>query len=120
MKYLTESRTTLVFEMPLGEVVTDFFDEMKSRTKGYASMEYSMIGCASRHAAVTLCNSGAVGDRGCHFRMMSASPWISHIRSSFRSIHRTLGWLGACSPGHRSGRGVRTTLVGLSDSDSVA
>jgi GTP-binding protein LepA len=51
MKYLTESRTTLVFEMPLGEVVTDFFDEMKSRTKGYASMEYSMIGCASRHAS---------------------------------------------------------------------
>jgi GTP-binding protein LepA len=50
MKYLTESRTTLVFEMPLGEVVTDFFDEMKSRTKGYASMEYSMIGCASHHA----------------------------------------------------------------------
>ena len=46
MKYLTESRTTLVFEMPLGEVVTDFFDEMKGRTKGYASMEYSMIGCA--------------------------------------------------------------------------
>jgi GTP-binding protein LepA len=44
MKYLTESRTTLVFEMPLGEVVTDFFDEMKSRTRGYASMEYSLIG----------------------------------------------------------------------------
>ena len=44
MKYLTESRTTLVFEMPLGEVVTDFFDEMKSRSKGYASMQYESIG----------------------------------------------------------------------------
>ncbi len=44
MKYLTPERTTLVYEMPLAEVVTDFFDQMKSRTKGYASMEYQLIG----------------------------------------------------------------------------
>lgn len=37
-------RTTLVYEMPLAELVTDFFDHLKSRSKGYASMEYSMIG----------------------------------------------------------------------------
>jgi len=44
MKYLTPERTTLIYEMPLAEVVTDFFDQMKSRTKGYASMEYQFIG----------------------------------------------------------------------------
>lgn len=44
MKYLTDSRTTLVFEIPLAEVVTDFFDELKSRSKGYASMDYDIIG----------------------------------------------------------------------------
>jgi elongation factor 4 len=44
MKYLNQSRTTLVYELPLAEVVTDFFDQMKSRTKGYASMEYQLIG----------------------------------------------------------------------------
>jgi GTP-binding protein LepA len=44
MKYLTQERTTLVYELPLAEVVTDFFDQMKSRTKGYASMEYQWIG----------------------------------------------------------------------------
>jgi len=44
MKYLTALRTSLVYEMPLAEVVSDYFDEMKSRTKGYASMEYSLIG----------------------------------------------------------------------------
>jgi GTP-binding protein LepA len=44
MKYLTEERTTLIYEIPLAEVVTDFFDQMKSRTKGYASMEYQFIG----------------------------------------------------------------------------
>lgn len=44
MKYLAQSRTTLIYELPLAEVVTDFFDQMKSRSKGYASMEYHLIG----------------------------------------------------------------------------
>ncbi len=44
MKYLTPGRTTLIYEMPLAEVVTDFFDLMKSRSRGYASMEYQLIG----------------------------------------------------------------------------
>ncbi|MBS0015142.1 MAG: translation elongation factor 4 [Arthrospira sp. SH-MAG29] len=44
MKYLTMGRTTLVYEVPLAEVVTDFFDQMKSRSRGYASMEYHFIG----------------------------------------------------------------------------
>jgi len=44
MKYITTDRVTLHYEMPLAEVVTDFFDQMKSRTKGYASMEYQLIG----------------------------------------------------------------------------
>ncbi len=44
MKYLTPGRTTLIYEVPLAEVVTDFFDQMKSRSRGYASMEYSLIG----------------------------------------------------------------------------
>ena len=44
MKYLTPGRTTLVYELPLAEVVTDFFDQMKSRSRGYASMEYQLIG----------------------------------------------------------------------------
>jgi len=44
MKYLTLGRTTLVYEIPLAEVVTDFFDQMKSRSRGYASMEYHFVG----------------------------------------------------------------------------
>ncbi len=44
MKYITRDRATLIYEMPLAEIVTDFFDQMKSRSKGYASMEYHLIG----------------------------------------------------------------------------
>ncbi|NER48719.1 MAG: elongation factor 4 [Symploca sp. SIO1A3] len=44
MKYLTQGRTTVVYELPLAEVVTDFFDQLKSRSRGYASMEYHIIG----------------------------------------------------------------------------
>ncbi len=44
MRYLTKGRTTLVYELPLAEVVTDFFDQLKSRTRGYASMDYQLIG----------------------------------------------------------------------------
>ncbi len=44
MKYFTESRTNIIYELPLAEVVTDFFDQLKSRTRGYASMEYQLIG----------------------------------------------------------------------------
>lgn len=43
-RYITTERATLMYELPLAEMVTDFFDQMKSRTKGYASMEYQVIG----------------------------------------------------------------------------
>jgi GTP-binding protein LepA len=44
LKFLSEDRATLVYEVPLAEVVTDFFDELKSRSRGYASMEYHVSG----------------------------------------------------------------------------
>ena len=44
MQYMTETRTSLVYEQPLSEIVTDFFDELKGRSKGYASMEYHVTG----------------------------------------------------------------------------
>jgi GTP-binding protein LepA len=40
MTFLSQDRTCLRYDIPLGEVVTDFFDQLKSRSKGYASMEY--------------------------------------------------------------------------------
>ena len=40
MKYLDTNRVTLIYEMPLNEIIYDFFDNLKSKTKGYASLDY--------------------------------------------------------------------------------
>ena len=44
LEYLSELRVMLVFDLPLGEVVYDYYDQLKSRTKGYASFDYDVIG----------------------------------------------------------------------------
>ena len=44
IEYLSPERMELVYETPLAEVVTDFFDQMKSRTQGYASLDYEPSG----------------------------------------------------------------------------
>jgi GTP-binding protein LepA len=43
IKFMSPTRSTISYELPLGEVITDFFDQLKSRTKGYASMEFSIV-----------------------------------------------------------------------------
>ena len=44
MEYLSEERPLLIYELPLAEVVVDFYDQLKSRTRGYASFDYDVIG----------------------------------------------------------------------------
>jgi GTP-binding protein LepA len=44
MEYLSEQRVLLLYELPLGEIVLDFYDQLKSRTRGYASFDYDLIG----------------------------------------------------------------------------
>lgn len=44
MTYITEKRVTLKYDLPLSEIVYDFFDLLKTRTKGYASLDYEMNG----------------------------------------------------------------------------
>src|ERR687887_357750 len=44
MEYLSEERVLLLYELPLAEIVLDYYDQLKSRTRGYASFDYDVIG----------------------------------------------------------------------------
>ncbi len=48
MQYLSKTTVELHYEMPLSELIMDFFDQLKSRTKGYASLDYEPIGYQAR------------------------------------------------------------------------
>lgn len=47
MEYLDQTRVNIHYEIPLSEIVYDFFDKLKSATKGYASFDYDLIGYKS-------------------------------------------------------------------------
>ena len=47
MEYLDQTRVNIHYEIPLSEIVYDFFDKLKSTTKGYASFDYELIGYKS-------------------------------------------------------------------------
>ncbi|MGZ4333010.1 MAG: translation elongation factor 4 [Gaiellaceae bacterium] len=44
LEYLSEQRVHLTYELPLGEIVLDYYDQLKSRTRGYASFDYDLAG----------------------------------------------------------------------------
>lgn len=63
MEYLTETRVMLTYDMPLIEIIYDFFDLLKSRTKGYASLDYEFTGYKESHLVkVDIMVSGEIVD----------------------------------------------------------
>ena len=63
MKYLDTTRVEIHYELPLNEVVYDFFDALKSRTRGYASFDYEMMGFrASKLVKLDIMLNGEVVD----------------------------------------------------------
>ncbi|MCJ8343548.1 MAG: translation elongation factor 4 [Cetobacterium sp.] len=63
MNYIDDNRAMVIYELPLAEIVIDFYDKLKSRTKGYASFEYELIGYReSKLVKVDILVSGNVVD----------------------------------------------------------
>lgn len=63
MVYIDASRMNIIYELPLGEIVYDFFDKLKSCTKGYASFDYELIGYqTSKLAKMDILLNGEVVD----------------------------------------------------------
>ncbi|MDQ8044407.1 MAG: translation elongation factor 4 [Solirubrobacteraceae bacterium] len=51
MSFLSEDRVNMIYDLPLAEIVLDFFDQLKTRTKGYASLDYELIGLRASNLA---------------------------------------------------------------------
>ncbi|MGN0585986.1 MAG: translation elongation factor 4 [Oscillospiraceae bacterium] len=80
MKYLDETRVELHYELPLNEIVYDFFDALKSRTKGYASFDYEMMGYApSKLVKLDILLNGDVVD---------ALSFIVHADNAYKRARR--------------------------------
>ena len=63
MDYLTPERVRLIYEMPLSEFIVDFHDKLKSQTRGYASLDYELVGLrASELVRVDILVNGEAAD----------------------------------------------------------
>ncbi len=80
MTYMDESRAEIFYELPLNEIIYDFFDALKSRTKGYASFDYEMCGY-SRSDLVKL-------DILLNGEMVDALSFIVHRDSAYKRGRR--------------------------------
>lgn len=80
MKYLDQKRVEICFKLPLNEIIHDFFDKLKSKTKGYSSFDYELIGYEKTDLVkVDIVLSGDIID---------ALSFIVHFESAYKRARR--------------------------------
>jgi len=90
MEYLEASRVIVTYEMPLSEIVFDFFDLLKSRTRGYASLDYELLGYrVSKLVKVDVLINGDAVD---------ALSFISHVDRAYQRGRELTGKLREIIP----------------------
>lgn len=90
MEYLEASRVIVTYEMPLSEIVFDFFDLLKSRTRGYASLDYELLGYrVSKLVKVDVLINGEAVD---------ALSFISHVERAYQRGRELTGKLREIIP----------------------
>ncbi len=90
MEYLAADRALLTYEMPLSEIIFDFFDLLKSRTRGYASLDYELLGYRSaRLVKVDILLNGETVD---------ALSFISHVDRAYQRGRELTGKLREIIP----------------------
>ena len=105
MEYLSETRVLLNYELPLGEIVLDFYDQLKSRTRGYASFDYDLAGfrdgdaLARRRARRRRAGGRALADRPPRRRVRARAS-----SSSSGCARRSRGRCSTCRSRRRSAR----------------
>ena len=65
LEYLSEERVHLTYELPLAEIVLDYYDQLKSRTRGYASFDYDLVGFGPGSSCAWTCSSAASPSTRC-------------------------------------------------------
>ncbi|MBR0137883.1 MAG: translation elongation factor 4, partial [Erysipelotrichaceae bacterium] len=86
--YLDDSRVTVIYDLPLAEIVFDFFDKLKSCTRGYASLDYELIGYKPSNLAKMdiLINGEIIDALACIVHKDFAYSWGSLITRKLKDI----------------------------------
>ena len=88
MTYMDASRAEIFYELPLNEIIYDFFDALKSRTKGYASFDYELCGYTrSNLVKLDILLNGEMVDALSFIRTVhthAAEKWLKNLKRQFR------------------------------------